>query len=1117
MSAGREGSSFHLAGDLEPWMGILLAVAVAALAWWLYWLEVGKGKSTPLSKALPLLRAAAVALIVLTMVGPTIRKVSEEGQRGRVLVFLDGSKSMSIKDDHMSAGRKLLLAERHGWLPKDQKLLDPALHDAADLLAEARINLEEGLDDPAANLKKLAQSFAGKTERAAQLLEGKNYEVPANIDRKGVLHHEVWEGIGGSSVSDLTNHARFREGKPSSSSFVEATESPMNVGDNFGRRIWAKLVPPETGKYLFWVYSDDECIVRLNDAGRNPKDARNILRHSGSTERAWNERRVSQPITLNQSKVYYFEILHKEGGGNDFCAVGWTLPSGRLERPIPGKHFVIGMFGSLTFSEVRESMRAEVVKTAKKLNEGEGEATETAMRDVLSGLAETTLSYENRFRSTFELYAENLANSDDESVRSAIADFDSKGRWERASLLLTEREDSILRKLADTHVIEVRSLTGPEATRLWDNGTDTEPPKGFGSNAETRRTDLASGLQTTVKGEIDDEKTRKGQAGEQPRSAAVILSDGLHNQGASPIETAKLLAGRDLPVHTIGFGSDIPPLDLAVLEVEAPSKVLKDDRVRGSVTIKDNLRAGTAFKIMVEDGQGEVVWEKDYAGMNSKHRRVDFDFSIEKLVEEKIAALGLGESVEVNALPFRMKVRVEVESVESEARTDNNALSFSFDAITKKNSMLIIDGRPRWETRYLRNLFERDERWSSTTAFAGPAANENSLPRGEEGDVFPSDKKTLFAYDLLVFGEISPDLFEDEELEWIHDFVAHRGGGILLLDGPRQKFREYAEDEENPITSLLPVKWLEEGPKRLSPHAFRLTERGSSASALFLHPSAERNAELWGYLPKPGWVAPTEALPGTEVYLEATLDKEGDNAAPVLVSRSVGAGRVLYAGFDGTWRWRFEVGDKYHQRYWHQLAAWIMEQPFAVSDEFLSIDPGASTYRPGETANLRVRVRDREGKPLTDDGVEVEALVWRDGKIIATVPLESNASESGGLFRGETPALSAGEHEVTMRVNGLYEENELRSKVEFLVREPESPELATLTCNEDLLRKVAELSGGRYLREEQIGRLNELLKPISSGKLVTMEIALWQSYWWFIPIVLLLGVELFLRKRAGML
>ena len=1115
MNDGRTGSSFHLAGDLEPWMGVLLAVVAAGLAWWLYRLETRKGTVAPLDKVLPLLRALAVALIVLTLVGPTVRNINEEGERGRVLVFIDGSKSMSIKDDHMSAGRKLLLAERHGWLPKDQKILDPALHDAADFLADARISLNEGLEDPVANLAKLSQAFAKKTEQAAKLLEGKNYEVSGVGERKGVLYSEIWNGIGGSTVQDLLNHPKFKEGNPDSTAYLPGAESPMDIGENFGRRIFGKLVPPESGEYHFWVYSDDECVVRINVSGENPENAREILRRATFGTKAWSEKNRSRPVTLSQGKRYYFEILHKEGTGSDFCAVGWTLPSGRLERPIPGKHFrAPNHETSTTFAELRESMRAEIVKTAQELKKGDGDAAETAIRETLASLAETALSYENRFRATFEMYAENLASSSDENVRSALAAFDSTGRWKRATRLLTQREDSILRKLADTHVIEVHTLAGPEAERLWDNGGEAEPPEDFGPSSQNRRTDLASGLQATVRIDDEDEKTRKGEAGKEPRSAAVILSDGLHNEGTSPFETAKLLAGRDIPVHTVGLGSDATPLDLAVLDVETPSKVLKDDRVRGSVTLKDNLRAGTLFKIVVEDEQGKVVWEEELAGMNAMRRRVDFDFSVEKLVEEKISALGLGESVEVNAVPFRMKVRVE--PVQGEARDDNNALSFAFDAIASKNSALIIDGRPRWETRYLHNLFERDERWSATVAFAGPGADDNSLPRGEEGDVFPTDKKTLFTYDLLVFGEISPDLLEEEEQEWIRDFVANRGGGILLLDGPRQQFREYAEDEENPIASLLPVKWREEGPKRLAPHAFRLTERGLATPALFLHPSADRNAELWGYAPKPGWVAPAEALPGTDVYLEATLDEGGEDAVPLLVSRPVGAGKVLYAGFDGTWRWRFEVGDKYHQRYWHQIAAWIMEQPFAVSDDFVAIDPGASTYRPGETAAIRVRVRDREGKPLADPNAEVEALIWRDGKVVATVPLESDA-ESGGLFRGETPALVAGEHEMTVRVNGLYDDGELRSKVEFVVNEPESPELATLTCNEDLLREVAELSGGRYLREEQIGRLNELLKPISSGKLITTEIALWQSYWWFVPIVLLLGVELFLRKRAGML
>ena len=1102
MNDDRTGSSFHFAGDMEPWLGILLALGTAALAWWLYRLETRKGTVAPLDKVLPLLRAVAAGLIVMILTGPTISNVSEKGQRGRVLVFLDASKSMSIKDEHMSPGRKLLLAERHGWLPKDQNLLDPALLDAADLLAEARTGLNEGLSNPTADLTKLREIFAKKTKKASELLSGKEYEVSTAPERKGVLYHEVWNDIPDGAVTSLTNHPKFKEGNPDSTSYITAAESPLNVGDDFGRRIRGIIVPPESGDYRFSVNADDECVVRLNNAGENPENAREILKTSGTTG----------PIALDHSKRYYFEILHKEAGGADFCTVGWTLPSGRIERPIPGKHFRAPSYDSPpTFPELRESMRADVVKAAQSLKKGKDDAAETTMRASLSNLTETALSYELRFRDTFEVYAENRAAGDDENIKKAIESFNSNDRWQRATRLLTQRRNSILKELADTHIIEVRSLAGLETERLWDNTGDADPPPDFGRSPETRRTDLATGLQTAIK---VDEDNGENKDAKQSRTAAVILSDGLHNIGASPFETAKLMAGRDIPIHTVGFGSVTPPPDLAVIDVETPAKVLKDDRFRGSVTLKDNLTPGTPFKIVIEDDLNQTVWEESFSGMSATRRRVAFDFSVEELVEEKISNLGLDNSVEVNAVPFRMKVRVE--PVEGEARGDNNVLSFAFDAITKKNNMLIIDGRPRWETRYLHNLFERDERWSVTVAFAGPGSDDGALPRGEEGDVFPADKKTLFSYDLLVLGEIAQGLFEEEELEWIRDFVASRGGGIILLDGPRQKFREYADDEENPIASLLPVKWNEDGPKRLAPQALRLTERGLATPALFLHPSAERSAELWGYVPKPGWVAPTEALPGTDVYLEATLDEKGEESVPLLVSRTVGAGKTLYAGFDGTWRWRFEVADKYHQRYWHQIASWIMETPFAVSDEFVAIDPGASTYRPGESAALRIRVRDREGKPLDDPKAEVEALIWREGKIVATVPMKTDP-DSGGLFRGETPALSPGEHQVTVRVDGLFEENELRSKVEFLVREPESPELATLICKEDLLRDVAKLSGGSYLREEQIGRLNDLLKPISSGRLVKKEIALWQSYWWFVPIILLLGLELFLRKRAGML
>ena len=78
--------------------------------------------------------------------------------------------------------------------------------------------------------------------------------------------------------------------------------------------------------------------------------------------------------------------------------------------------------------------------------------------------------------------------------------FDSSNRWKRATRLLTERQDSVLRELKDTHLIEVRSLDGVEADQVWENATEAEPPDDFGKSPLARITDLASGLLSSRQG-----------------------------------------------------------------------------------------------------------------------------------------------------------------------------------------------------------------------------------------------------------------------------------------------------------------------------------------------------------------------------------------------------------------------------------------------------------------------------------------------------------------------------------------------------------------------------------------------------------------------------------------
>ena len=182
---------------------------------------------------------------------------------------------------------------------------------------------------------------------------------------------------------------------------------------------------------------------------------------------------------------------------------------------------------------------------------------------------------------------------------------------------------------------------------------------------------------------------------------------------------------------------------------------------------------------------------------------------------------------------------------------------------------------------------------------------------------------------------------------------------------------------------------------------------------------------------------------------------------PAVVYRPFGAGKVLYHAFDDSWRWRYEVADQNHVRYWNQVANWIAELPFAVRDKFISLDAGAITYRPGETADLRVRLRDGEGRPVTD--TVVDAVLYRDGKRMATIRLAPDEN-AGGLFRGQTAALEPGEYQVAVESVAIAERDS-RARAEFKVESSDTGELTQLALNEDLLKQMATASGGTYLRE----------------------------------------------------
>ncbi|MBA3698078.1 MAG: NPCBM/NEW2 domain-containing protein [Planctomycetes bacterium] len=159
----------------------------------------------------------------------------------------------------------------------------------------------------------------------------------------GTIRREWWTNVDGWVIADglaTKGYPNQSHGAVDESSF----SAPQNWGDAYFQRLHGFIVPPFDGEYVFWIASDDDGELWLS-----PDDQRAGLRRIASSPRIPNfgiqsqewEHQPSQRsdgIMLKRGQRYYVEVLHKEGNGEDHVAVGWRLPDGTLERPVPGVH-----------------------------------------------------------------------------------------------------------------------------------------------------------------------------------------------------------------------------------------------------------------------------------------------------------------------------------------------------------------------------------------------------------------------------------------------------------------------------------------------------------------------------------------------------------------------------------------------------------------------------------------------------------------------------------------------------------------------------------------------------------------------------------------------------------
>ncbi len=586
----------------------------------------------------------------------------------------------------------------------------------------------------------------------------------------------------------------------------------------------------------------------------------------------------------------------------------------------------------------------------------------------------------------------------------------------------------------------------------------------------------------------------------------ILLSDGNHNASGDPRQAARSLGTLGIPIVAVGIGRTDPPPDISLEAVEAPTKVFRGDEISAELTLRSTAIEVPKLTVKVSEGDSEFG-----------------SFLIEDLPREGISHWPLRFRIDQ---PGRHKLSIGFEALEGEALAENNSEEVWIEVLDDKARVLYLEGSPRWEYRYLKNTWGRDEK-ISLDDFLVPAPPQRKLPAG-----FPRTLETLASYDAIILGDVEPGLLGEELQEALLEYARKRGGTIVLVAGPAampSAWQGTALEEVLPVELLLPPPGRDLGAQLARKGApLSLSAAGEEAELCRLVPGRQRNSELWELLPPPRWYYPLKGTAGGSQLL-ATV---GSEKAPALVSREIGAGKIFYSGIDSTWKWRLRFGDLLYRRFWGQVIRWAVSEQLNAADDKVRLGTDKAIYRFPDSIEISALI-EPAGDGEEENGL-VDAVirpVQQAGKLPRQARLRLEPIPgSGGRYRGSlearqyAPLLDSSEAsgkgqgrelELSLDIASLknYSTREDRARILFALEPAAENESLGIFCNEDRLRQLAELSGGAYIPlSAAAGAATHLPDKTRSVERTSSYAAL--DYPWAMALVLivLLAAEWIARK-----
>ncbi|MCC7084093.1 MAG: hypothetical protein IT427_03690 [Pirellulales bacterium] len=571
----------------------------------------------------------------------------------------------------------------------------------------------------------------------------------------------------------------------------------------------------------------------------------------------------------------------------------------------------------------------------------------------------------------------------------------------------------------------------------------------------------------------------------------VLVSDGDWTSGPPPVQAATRLRLKNIPVFTVPVGSPTRLPDIELLSVDAPTFGIVNKAVRVPFTIESSLPRDYTATVTLQSSDGEAIER-----------------------EVRIAAMGrTSDAVHWKPKTIgKFTLTLTVPRNSEELLPENNQRSAPIEIREERLRVLVVDSLPRWEYRYLRNALSRDPGVDVSCLLFHPGLNKVGGGNKDYIKEFPNGLDELSKFDVVFLGDVGLDdgQLTAEQCHWLKGLVEFQASGLVLMPGLQGRQNSLLTTE---LKDIYPVVLDEAQPggwgSRLPGH-FELTELGRRSLLTKLADVQDENSEVWESLPGFQWYAPVvRAKAGAEVLC---VHKDAANEfgrLPLLVTQTYGAGKVLFMGTDGAWRWRKGVEDKYHYRFWGQVVRWMAYQRHMAPGETMRFYYSPEQPQLHQTVMFNANVMERTGEPLAKGDV-IARIVAPSGK--ADTVRMTALGEEWGAYSGRFTADEPGTHQVTLSCKQTAATIETTMFVHGAATEPVGK-----PARPEVLEEIAKVTRGQVVAKQNVSEIVRWIAQLPPPAPLVHRLQLWSHPLVIAVFVTLLGAFWIARKVAGLI